>query len=107
MTKLQVKISEYPEQVTQSGRYTIQAVKGPQETRYGLALILIVTNPKGEERSLFIPYSTDASTRTSLARLIAAYTDETDRWLKRQVQVTIGSDGKRRIDPAQSEATKQ
>lgn len=56
--KLQVKVSEYPEQITQSGRYTIQSVKGPQETRFGLVIILIVSNANGEERSVFVPYST-------------------------------------------------
>ena len=99
MTKLQVKVTEYPDQVTEAGRYTIQAVKGPQETRYGLALILIVTTNKGEERSAFIPYSTEASNRTSLARLLSAYSDETERWIKRKIDVTIDSDNKRRIEP--------
>lgn len=106
MTKLQVKVSEYPEQVTQSGRYTIQSVKGPQETRFGLALILIVTNTKGEERSVFVPYSTEISSRTSLARLMAVYGDDTERWSKRKVDITIGNDGKRRIDPVPLESTK-
>lgn len=94
-----MKITEYPEQVTEAGRYAIQAVKGPQETRYGLALILIVTNSKGEEKSAFIPYSTEASNRTSLARLLGAYGDETERWVKRKIDVTIDSDNKRRIEP--------
>jgi hypothetical protein len=99
MTKLQVKVSEYPEQVTQSGRYTIQSVKGPTETRFGLALILIVTNTKGEERSVFVPYAVEISSRTSLARVMAAFGDDTERWSKRRVDITIGSDGRRRIDP--------
>ncbi len=102
-----MKLTEYPEQVTGAGRYTIQAVKGPQETRYGLTLILIVTTAKGEERSAFIPYSAEASNRTSLARLMAAYGDETERWIKRKIDVTIDSDGKRRIDPVITETTKQ
>jgi hypothetical protein len=100
VTKLVVKIAEYPEQVTHSGRYIIQAVKGPQETRFGPALINIVANGKGEERSLFIPYSAEASSRTNLARLLQAYGDDTDRWVGRKVDVTIGSDGKRTIEPA-------
>ena len=99
MTKLSVKVTEYPEQVTEAGRYTIQAVKGPQETRYGLALILIVTTAKGEERSAFVPYSTEASNRTSLARLLTAYGDETERWIRRKIDVTMDSDNKRRIEP--------
>ncbi len=107
MTKLQVKITEYPEQVAEAGRYVIQAVKGPQETRYGLALILIVITAKGEERSVFIPYSAEASNRTNLARLLATYGDETERWIKRKIDVTIDSEGKRRIIPVISESTKQ
>ncbi len=99
MTKLPVKITDYPEQVTQSGRYTVQAIKGPQETRFGLALINVVTNAKGEERSLFVPYSAEVSPRTNLARLMQIFGDETDRWVGRKVDVTIGKDGKRTIEP--------
>ena len=99
MTKLQVKMTEYPEQVTQSGRYTVQEVKGPQETRFGLALINIVASAKGEERSLFVPYSTEVSSRTNLARLMQAFGNDTDRWIRRKVDVTIDKDGKRTIEP--------
>lgn len=106
MTKLQVKVSEYPEQVSQSGRHTIQSVKGPQVTRYGLALILIVSNAKSEERSVFVPYGTEVSSRTSLARLMTAYGDDTERWAKRKIDVTIGNDGKRRIDAVTTEPSK-
>ena len=99
MTKLQVKITEYPEQVTQPGRYSIQSVKPPQETRYELALILIVTSAKNEERSLFVPYSLEISNRTNLGRLLQAFGDDTDRWIGRKVDVTIDKDGKRTIEP--------
>ena len=99
MTKLQVKISEYPEQVTEAGRYTIQAVKGPQETRFGPALITIVADSKGEERSLFIPYSTEISTRTNLARLLRTFGDDTSTWTGRKIDVTINNDGKRTVEP--------
>lgn len=94
-----MKIAEYPEQVAQSGRYTVRAVKGPQETRFGPALINIVADAKGEERSLFIPYSAEISSRTNLARLLQAFGDDTDRWVGRKVDVTVGSDGKRAIEP--------
>jgi hypothetical protein len=99
MTKLPTKIADYPQQVTQSGRCTIQAVKGPQETRFGPALINIVTDAQGEERSLFVPYSTEVSPRTNLARLIQAYGEDTDRWVGRKVDVTVDKDGKRTIEP--------
>jgi hypothetical protein len=98
MNKLQVKISEYPEQVTEPGRHTIKAVKGPQETRFGLALILIVLTAKREERSLFVPYSTEVSTRTNLARLVQAFSTDTDSWVQRQVDVTIDDEGRRTIE---------
>jgi hypothetical protein len=94
-----VKITEYPEQVTQPGRYTIQSVKPPQETRYDLAIILIVTSSRNEERSLFVPYSPEISNRTNLGRLLQAFSDNTDNWLKKQVDVTIDKDGKRTIEP--------
>jgi len=100
VTKLEVKITEYPEQVTEAGRYTIKDVKGPQETRFGLALILIVTSAKGEERSLFCPYSPEISTRTNLARLLNAFGDSTDSWVRQKIEIKIGMDGKRTIEPA-------
>jgi hypothetical protein len=99
MTKLSVKITEYPEQVSQPGRYAITNVKPPQETRYDLALILIVASAKNEERSLFVPYSPEISNRTNLGRLLQAFGDETDRWVGRKVDVSIDKDGKRTIEP--------
>jgi hypothetical protein len=77
----------------------MQEVKGPQETRFGPALINIVTDAKGEERSLFVPYSIEASPRTNLARLMRAFGDETDRWVGRKVDVTVDKDGKRTVEP--------
>jgi hypothetical protein len=99
MGKLPVQITEYPEQLTQSGRYTIESVKPPQETRFGSAVILLVANPKGEERSLFVPYSPEVSSRTNLARLMQAFGDDTDHWVTRKIDVTIGKDGKRTVEP--------
>ena len=99
MTKLPTKIADYPEQVSQPGRCTIQGVKGPQDTRFGPALINIVRDVKGEERSLFVPFSTEVSPRTNLARLIQAFGDDTDRWVGQKVDVTVDKDGKRTIEP--------
>jgi len=77
--KLPTKITEYPPPVTQAGRYTILSVKGPVETRYGQSLIAVVTNNKGEERSLFIPYDpVENSNQSSQGRLTEAFSDETD-----------------------------
>ena len=106
MTKLNVNITKYPPQVTQAGRYTIQAVKGPMDTRFGPSLIAIITNAKSEERSLFIPHSQEVSDQSNEARLIAAFGDETEHWIRRKLDVSIGKDGKRRIDPATSEPSK-
>jgi hypothetical protein len=58
-----------------------------------------VLNPKGEERSLFVPYSTEVSSRTNLARLLRAFGDDASRWIGRKVNVTVGQDGKRTIEP--------
>jgi hypothetical protein len=99
MTKLQVKITEYPEQVSEVGRYTIRNVKPPQETRYDLALILIVSSAKNEERSLFVPYSPEMSSRTNLGRLLHAFGDDTDRWVGHKVDVSIDKEGRRTIEP--------
>jgi len=100
VTRLEVKITEYPEQVTQPGTYTIKNVKPPQETRYGLTLILIATNTKGEERSLFVPYASETSKRTNLARLIEGFGNDTDQWINKRIHVTLGTDNKRTIEPA-------
>jgi hypothetical protein len=99
LAKLNVKITEYPEQVTEAGRYTIRSVKPPQETRYDLALILIVTSTKNEERSLFVPYSPEMSSRTNLGRLLQAFGDDTDHWTSHKVDVSIDKDGRRTIEP--------
>ena len=99
MTRLDVKITEYPEQVTQPGTYTIKNVKPPQETRYGLTLILIVTSVKGEERSVFVPLSSEISKRTNLARLIEGFGNDTDQWVNKRIHVTLGTDNKRTIEP--------
>jgi hypothetical protein len=98
-TKLSVKITEYPEQVSEAGRYTIRSVKPPQETRYDLALILIVTSARNEERSLFVPYSPEMSSRTNLGRLLQALGDDTDHWTGQKIDVSIDKDGRRTIEP--------
>ena len=100
MTRLDVKITEYPEQVTQPGIYTIKNVKPAQETRYGLTLILIVTSVKGEEHSAFVPFSSEISKRTNLARLIEGFGNDTDQWINKRIHVTLGTDNKRTIEPA-------
>ncbi len=94
-----MKITDYPEQISEPGRYAIRSVKPPQETRYDLALILIVSSAKNEERSLFVPYSPEISNRTNLGRLLQTFGDDTDNWLKKQVDVTIDKDGRRTIEP--------
>jgi hypothetical protein len=86
-------------QVTQPGTYVIKSVKPLQETRYGPTLILIVASAKGEECSLFVPFSSETSKRTNLARLIEAFGDDTDRWTDKQVDVTFDESGKRTIRP--------
>ena len=99
MVKLEAKIVQYPEQVTQPGRYLIKTVKPPQETRYGLTMILILTNAKGEERSLFIPFSSETTEQTNLGRLMKAFNNETDHWIGKQVDVAFDETGKRTIRP--------
>jgi len=74
-------------------------VKPPQETRFGTALIIVVGNAKGQTKSLFVPYSTETSRSTNLARLIAAFGDETDQWLKKKIDVTVSDSGKRTVSP--------
>lgn len=99
MVKLESKIVHYPEQVTQPGRYLIKSVKPPQETRYGLTVILILTNTRGEERSAFIPYSSETTEQTNLGRLMKAFDSETDHWTGKQVDIALDESGKRTIRP--------
>jgi len=42
--KLETKIAHYPPQVTEDGTYTIQSMKGPQETKFGKAIIMTVSD---------------------------------------------------------------
>jgi len=99
MVKLETKIVQYPIQATQPGRYLIKSVKAPQETRYGLTMIVIVTNAKGEVRSLFIPFSSETTEQTNLGRLMKAFDNETDHWIGKQLDVTLDESGKRTIRP--------
>jgi len=98
--RLEVKVTRYPPQVTEQGTYTIQNVKGPQETKFGQAIIMTVTDSSNSERSLFVQYSTETTRNTNLARLIASFGAETENWNGKRIHVTFDLDGKRRIDPA-------
>lgn len=99
MPKIEVNVTHFPEQVTQPGRYTIQEVKLPQKTKHGDSIILIVTNIRGEERSLFVSYTSNTSDQTNLGRLVKVFSSNTDNWTKRQLDVTLEEDGNRRIEP--------
>ena len=99
MVKLAVKIMQYPEQLAQPGRYLVKSVKPPQETRYGQTLILIVSNAKGQQGSLFVPFATETTGQTNLGRLVNAFGDDTDRWTDKHVDVTFDESGKRTIRP--------
>lgn len=87
--RLDTKVTQYPGIVSDSGTYVIRSVKGPQETRFGPALILTVTDPKNREGSLFVPYSNETSKNTNLARLIAAFGTDTEKWIDKKIRVTI------------------
>jgi hypothetical protein len=99
MTKLNVRLAQYPSQLTQPGRYEIQAAKPPQETRYGQTLILVVTNGKGQQASLFVPFAAETSEQSNLGRLVKVFTDDTDKWIGRKIDVSIDEAGKRTIEP--------
>ena len=99
MVKLESKIVQYPEQLTEPGRYVIKSVKPPQDTRFGPTVILILTSGKGEERSAFVPYSSETTEVTNLGRLLKAFGNDTDRWRDKQVDVTFDESGKRTIRP--------
>jgi len=98
MTKLNVKVKDLPQQVTEPGEYTIKSVAANQQTRIGTAHILTVTNGK-EERSLFVQHSDHPTSRTNLGKLIIGLSDDTDRWVGKAVRVTFDADRKRKIEP--------
>jgi hypothetical protein len=98
--ELKVIVTRYPAQVSEPGTYTIRNVKGPQETKFGQAVILTVTDSSNSERSLFVQYSPEITKNTNLARLIAAFGSVTEKWVSKRIRVTFDIDGKRRIDPA-------
>jgi len=97
--KLETKVTQYPGIVSDSGVYGIRGVKGPQETRFGAALIMNVADSKNRDGSLFVPYAKETSKNTNLARLIAAFGADTEKWVGKKIRVTIDADGKRRINP--------
>jgi hypothetical protein len=99
MVKLESRIVQYPEQVSQPGLYLIKSVKPPQETRFGPTVILVLTSAKGEERSLFIPFSSETTEQTNLGRLLKTFGNDTDRWTDKQVDVAFDESGKRTIRP--------
>jgi len=97
--KLETKIRRSAQQVKQDGQYTIKSVTGPQTTRYGAALVLSVNDDSDQEKTLFLPYSNEVSDQSNLARLMQSFGKETNLWIKRKVDVTIGPDGRRTIKP--------
>jgi hypothetical protein len=99
MTRLNVKVAQYPTQITQPGRYEIRAVRPLQETRYGQTLILIVTSDKGQEASLFVPFATETSEQSNLGRLVKAFTDDTDKWIGKKLDLSIDQTGRRTVEP--------
>jgi len=84
--------------VNEAGSYVIKNVKTKEQTRFGIANILTVSNSKGDG-SVFVQHSDEPSSRTNLGRLVKAFGDDTDRWVGKKIEVTIDDDGKRRIDP--------
>jgi hypothetical protein len=94
-----VKIRKTNPQVDKAGRYTIVAVSEPRNTKFGMALAVTLTNTAGEERLLYVAYSTDPSDQSTLGKLVAAFTDDPALWLKKKLDVTIGADGKRVVNP--------
>ncbi len=98
MPKLEVEVKHYAPQLTQPARYTIESVNGPQQTRNGPALVTEVSNAKNEKFSLFIPFSTQPSSRTNLGRLVTAFGKDTEHWLKKRIDITI-ENAKRIIQP--------
>jgi hypothetical protein len=98
MVKIDSTFTKYPPTATQQGRYTIQQIK-EHETRHGRALILNVTNAKGERFSLFIPYPAEISDKSLLARLTKAFGDDTEAWLSKKIDLTYDRNRRRRVDP--------
>ena len=99
MGKLPIHVTHFPEQVDEEGVYTIKQFKQPKELQYGTSIILTVTDAKSQERSIFVPYSSETSDNTNLGRLVKALGDDPDHWIGKKIEVTFDRNGKRRITP--------
>jgi len=98
MTKLQVNVAHFPEQVNEPGEYTIKQYRQPKELKYGVTITLITTNSKGEERSLFVTYKPETSDNTNLGRLVKCFGDDPEHWIGKKIEITFDQD-KRHIQP--------
>jgi len=97
---LDTTIIKYPAQIIKEGTYKITEVKGPQTTRQGVALILLVEGSDGKTLSCFVPYKSETSDRTNLYRLIQAFSKNTDKWPGHKIAVTKTADNKNHIEAA-------
>ena len=98
MSKLNVKVSHHPAQVSEDGEYTIKSVTTPQPSKYGSAIVLTVLNKDREERAVFVPFSSEVTDQTNLGRLVNAFTDDTNQWIGKRINVTI-ENNQRTIEP--------
>lgn len=98
MSKLNVKVSHHPAQVREDGEYMIKSVTTPKPSNYGSAIVLTVLNKDREERALFVPFSSEVTDQTNLGRLVNAFTDDTNQWVGKRINVTI-ENNQRTIEP--------
>jgi hypothetical protein len=95
---MKLNVVAYPEEIRKPGTYTIREVKRTWNE------IIIVTEPRGSLRIEYVEWMDGPDPvpeNTDLARLIKAFSDETDAWLGKRVRVTFKA-GICRIDPVQS-----
>ena len=103
MTKLNVKIKEFIEAVSESGRYTIRGATEKQDSQYPAVLLELVKNNNGVKYRQFIPKNiandNEVKLNTNLGRLVQAWTDETERWLGKQIDIKIDERDRRHVYP--------
>lgn len=105
MPEMNVKIKVLPDQAKDPGIYKIQPGNYvATQTRQGQAIILTVTKEgdvSGKLLSLFVPYYPEPTQRTNFARLLAAWSSNTDKWVGKRVKIERDSEsGKARLSPA-------
>jgi hypothetical protein len=96
---MRLQIKRFLEPVKESGSYTIRAVTPKPELKYSPLLLELTKDDDGVAHGLFIPTwnQIEANLNTNLGRLVLAFSDETDKWVGKKVDIKIDDRGRRLV----------